>query len=191
MKSKISIIFIVSMFAFLSVSVAYSLWTDEVVIWADIHTGTLEVEWNYDSYTIYPENPDSTVDGIITNWDTSKPDDLNCLKVVINNPIPSVSYKIYFDISCIGSIPVHFTPWEIDTNLPDLCYQYDVHLDYIKNSDGETIVDEPISIYEIQLHEGETAYFVLWFFFECINEQESYDFYIHTMEYQFNLTPTG
>ena len=171
MKSKISLLFIISMFAFLSVSVAYSLWTEELTIWADIHTGKVEVEWQYDSYTIQQENPDNTIDGIITYWDITKPDELNCLKVEINNPIPNVNYYVYFDINCVGSIPVHFIPWETDTNLLTGCYQYDLHLDYITNSDGETIIDEPIPIYDIQLHEGETAYFVLWFyFFECIDE---------------------
>ena len=138
------------------------------------------------------ENPDSTIDGYITNWDTSNPDDLNCLKLEIHNPQPSVFYYVYFDINCIGSIPVHFTNWEIDTNLPYDCYQYEVHLDYITNSEGETIIDEPIPINEIQLHEGETAYFVIWFYFyDCIDTQTTYDFYIHTMEYQFNLEPSG
>jgi hypothetical protein len=190
MKAKISIIFIISMFAFLSTSIAYSLWTEEITIWADIHTGTVDVEWTYNGYTMEQENPDSFIDGFITYWDLDKPDELNCLKLDIYNPIPSVFYYVYFDISCIGTIPVHFTDWEIDTNMPYDCYQYDLSLVYIKNIDGEIIVDTPTPIDEIQLHEGETAYFVLWFYFdECIDSQTTYNFYLHTMEYQFNLEP--
>jgi hypothetical protein len=175
MKAKLGAIFLVSVLAIAGCGAAYALWYEDLVIWTDIDTGDVNVEWSYDGWDCDQTKEISYIEAYIGDWD----DDLdNFLQVYIYDAYPCVNYYVYFNIECTGSIPVHFTPFTIETNLPADSYDFDV------TSNSGVPLDE------VQLHNGDVMWFTLRIHFNNnIEENTGYTFDLYTMAHQYNEVP--
>ncbi|GAH13520.1 unnamed protein product, partial [marine sediment metagenome] len=116
--AKLGAMFLVSMIALAGTGAAYSLWYEDLHLWTDIYTGDVDVDWSLHSAWVEQDKEISTISAEILDWDTSDDNYNDWLRITINDAYPCVNYYVYFDIHCVGTIPVHFTPFIIDTNLP-------------------------------------------------------------------------
>jgi hypothetical protein len=177
--AKIGAIFCISVMALAGTGAAYALWFEELHLWTDIYTGTVDVDWSLGDYWIDQGKPVSTIYAEILDWD---PDDNNYndwLRITIKDAYPCVYYNVNFDIHCVGTIPVHFTPFTINTNLPADSYDFEV------------LSDSGVLLENIQLHYGETVWFTFRLHFNNNIEQDTtYFFDLYTMAYQYNEDPT-
>jgi len=107
--AKLGAIFLISIMALAGTSAGYALWSETLTIDGTITTGDVDVEWSYYGYEIIQEKEISTMDVTFSE---------NTMTVTILNAYPCVWYYVYFDIHCVGSIPVHFGPWTIIEDLP-------------------------------------------------------------------------
>jgi hypothetical protein len=102
---------------------------------------------------------------------------------------PCVNYSFYFDLHCDGSIPVHFSPFEVEaySNITAGSYEYGVWIDWITWANGTTTVYDDIPIEDIQLHEGDAAYGTIWFHFNNnLEESQYFLFDLWSWAYQYN-----
>lgn len=106
--AKIGVIFLVSVMALAGASAGYALWSEDLTIDGTINTGTVDVEWQ--NIEAYDNQIDTKKDASSV---TAIPDD-NTLVVTLTDAYPCITYTVEFDLVCVGTIPVHFTGWDID-----------------------------------------------------------------------------
>jgi hypothetical protein len=180
MKAKIGAIFLVSVLAIAGAGAAYALWFEDLYIYTDIYTGTVDVEWSYGGWGCDQTKDVSIggggIDGNLYLW--------------VENAYPCVTYWWYFDIHCVGSIPVHFTPLNVfqTTVDPDWIEDFEMYIYGITLADGTYIeFDVPVPLAQLQLHTGETAWGYYELHFNNDLPQDSW-FYMDfmTTAYQYN-----
>jgi hypothetical protein len=187
MKAKIGAIFLISILALAGTGAAYALWFEDLYIYTDIQTGTVDVEWSIVEYRD-TETKDVSDGGMWISADA--PNILHCW---IENAYPCIDYYFFFDLHCIGSIPVHFTSmYALGGTLdPAWIEWHEIFIDSILYANGDTVVfDPPVAIWNIQLHQGDVAYGHYLIHFNNDLPQGSnlyYDF--TTTAYQYNEDP--
>jgi hypothetical protein len=184
MKAKLGAIFLVSTLAIAGAGAAYALWFEDLYIYTDIHTGTVDVEWSVIGYedTEAPEK-DTSYGGMDI--------DGNDLWLWVYNAYPCIDYYWWFDVHCIGTIPVHFDGFYIqDTSTLDLAWtdDFEILIDRTVDANDQVIevFDPPTPIWNIQLHEGEYAIGFLHLHFNNDLPQDSLfflDFFVKAHQY--------
>lgn len=114
MKKKIGLLCLALVVAFGTLGVGYSLWFEELFVQGTVLTGELNVDWS--SGPVW----DTEVDGKDFSHSEVIFEDLNgdggpeMMWITIYNAYPCIWYHHEFDVHNAGTIPVHFTDWEID-----------------------------------------------------------------------------
>jgi len=112
---KLSALFLVFVMALAGTSASYALWFEDLTIDGTVNTGNVDVEWSFDGCGDN-EAAGKDVSDITANIDG------NTMTVTITNAYPCITYWVHFDIHCVGSIPVHFTPFVITSPGMDLSW---------------------------------------------------------------------
>jgi hypothetical protein len=179
MKSaKIGAIFLVSVIAIAGISAGYAWWTEDLVISGTVTTGTFGWYMTLWGDSLYGDYKDIVTHGAeLRDYDQDGTHPKS-IYFWANNMYPCVNYYIYFNIECTGSIPVHFTPFDISTDLPADSYDFEV------TSDSGVPLDQA------QLHYGDSMWFTLRIHFNNnIEENTNYVFDLYTMAHQYNENP--
>lgn len=180
MKAKLGAIFLISVLAIAGTGAAYALWYEDLTIWTDIHTGNVDVEFSYEGWEC-----DQTKD---IAYITGGIEDDEFLYLQFWDVYPCVNFYVYFNVESTGSIPVHFTPMTHYTSLPDGCYEYSLLISYVLKANGDILY--PNTLADVQLHQGDMVFFILWIHFNNELPQSSdftFDFY--TTAHQYNEEP--
>jgi hypothetical protein len=185
MKAKLGAIFLMSMIALAGTGAAYALWFEDLYIYTDIHTGNVDVEWSTGIFWSNQTKDIST--GLVTKYADSP----NILRCFVWDAYPCVQYRWYFDVHCVGSIPVHFTPFVVEaySNLSQAWIQEDEILIYAITLANGTYVpfQVPIPLWTLQLHQGEIAWGYFMIHFNNNLPQNDYFVYdFHMQAYQYN-----
>lgn len=106
--AKLGAMFLVSVLALAGASAGYALWSETLYIDGYIETGTVDVEWSIHDYGSDESKP---ISDMVVYIDAADGD----LCVDIYDAYPCITYWVWFDIHCVGSIPVHFQDFVIDT----------------------------------------------------------------------------
>jgi hypothetical protein len=187
---KLGAMFLVSMLALAGTGAAYALWFEDLYIYTDIYTGDVDVEWSVVGYGSNQQKPVSTFNIYI---DPDYPEVLRCF---IYDAYPCVEYYFWFDLHCVGSIPVHFTPMDFIAGTLDEAWidDYAIFIDRIVWNDGDTTVfDYPgIPIEYIQLHQGDVAYgYYMIHFNNDLPQDDYFTFDFTTRAHQYNELDWG
>jgi hypothetical protein len=165
MKAKLGAIFIISFMALAGTGAAYALWYEDLYIWTDVHTGTVDVHWSLGGTWSNQLKDVSTMNSFIVDTDDHIAP-LGTLYCEIFNAYPCVEYWFYFDVHNIGSIPVHFTPLrQYDSGYypmvdPAWIEDLQVFITRIEDTAGNVLerFNPPELIQWVQLHPGEVAF---------------------------------
>jgi hypothetical protein len=192
--AKLGAIFVISVMALAGTGAAYALWAEDLYIWTDINTGDVDVDWSY--ITTGTNAPKPWVSILDIYIDAS-----GILRCRIDNAYPCVEYYFYFDLHCVGTIPVHFTPIEyLGDVLPDWVEDYEIFITSIwepdpNDPDNMLLVESfnpPEFIQWIQLHPGEVAYgYYMVHFNNNLEENTGYTLDFKTQAHQYNELPYG
>ena len=145
--TKIGAIFVISVMALAGSGAAYAMWWDSLHLDIMVSTGTVGAIWSYDSWS-------SNEDKYISDINVYMNDDMDVMSIYMSDVYPCITYKIFFNIECTGTIPIHVEPLEFNTNLiPANGGTIDV---YIADAAGGYVL-WPTTGY-IQLHQGDIRY---------------------------------
>lgn len=164
---KIALICLALVIALGGLGVASALWWDWLYVDAYVYTGDIGVEWSLEGCWDNEEKDVSWIDAWISG---------NGLYVDIYNAYPCVTYTVWWDMVCTGTVPVHFDGPYIGGNLPP----------------GATITftdmaGVPIDWYSEQLHEGDRIEGLLTVHLDNSAEQNAfYWFFIDLYYHQYN-----
>ena len=106
-KVKLGIILLVSVIALAGVTAGYALWSETLYIDTWIETGDFDIDMSYEGKYIDQEKDIAYVDVYFS-------DDGQTMFIDIYEAYPCITFYIYFDVTCVGSIPAHFYPFDID-----------------------------------------------------------------------------
>jgi len=106
MKSvKLGALFLISIMALAGIGASSALWFENLTIDGTVTTGNVDVEWSL--IGCGDNEPKPEVSGITVDIVG------NTMTVTVTNAYPCITYWVHFDIHCLGSIPVKFTPFLI------------------------------------------------------------------------------
>lgn len=153
--AKLGAIFLISIMALAGVGASYAMWNDTLIMDVTVSTGTVSVEWSIDNvHDTEPLDKDvSSIEAVIDGKE---------MTVTITNAYPCITYHLFFDIHCTGSIPVHLYPyysppfgnWPI---IPGTYALEGVSVEY-RTGQGLTGGDPIDDIIGYQLHNCESVY---------------------------------
>lgn len=177
MKRTLIALGLVLVLALGTLGVGYALWFEELYIDGTVYTGDVDVEWSLEGMGSDETKEVSIIDAYIEE---------NTLYVTIDNAYPCVTYWVLFDIHSIGSIPVHFTDFELD--LADMPAGATVTI--APASGGGKYPEGTTPITQAQLHECEEWWGLLELHLDNTAEENStYTFSATVMAHQYNETP--
>ena len=84
------------------IGVGYAMWSETLLIDGTVNTGFIECVFE-EGYSTDSEPEGKDVSGIVC---VVSPDG-KTLTVTVSNAYPCIVYENYFDIHCLGSVPVH------------------------------------------------------------------------------------
>jgi len=172
--AKIGAIFLISILALAGASAGYAMWSEDLTINGTVNTGSVDVEWSIESVgdNEEPLKDVSSIDAVIDP-------ETGIMHVTVTNAYPCITYCVYFDVHCIGSVPVHFTPFVIDGDLPA--------------STTLTITEDIgyLPIDEAQLHTGDYWYGTLEIHLDDtidnpVLQSHEYTFTVNLFAHQYN-----
>ena len=103
--AKLGALFLISIMALAGIGASSALWFEDLTIDGTVVTGNVDVEWSLIECGDDETKPEvSSITADITE---------NTMTVTVTNAYPCITYWVHFDIHCVGSIPVHFTPFVI------------------------------------------------------------------------------
>lgn len=187
--AKIGVLFLVALMGLTGVSAGYALWFDDLTINGTVNTGTFNVDWSVG--TPYAENDAKEISSISAIIDPATP---KIMTITITNAYPCVDYFIPIDLHSTGTVPAHFTEFDIDT-----C------ADWPTNEPGGSLTPNVIEIQDanhnvavmtgdtpVQLHEGGTWNgFIHIHFDNNAQEGHTYTFEIQIRAHQYNEPYNG
>jgi len=158
--AKIGAIFLVSVMALAAVGASYALWSDRLHLDITVDTGDIGAIWSWEGWS---SDETKTVSDIQYAFDVDLEDQL---WIYMYDVYPCITYKIYFNIECTGSIPIHVNALSFNMNLiPDNGGTIDV---YIQDAtSGYSLWSEGF----IQLHYQDIAYGYIEIHFDNTLEQ--------------------
>jgi hypothetical protein len=175
-KMKISVLFLAAILALSATSISYSLWSETIVIEGNVTMGKVDVEWVIDNYF------DDEIEGKDESFVTAEIIN-DELVITVTNAYPCITYTVLFGIHSLGTVPVHFTPFEFtwDNTNPN----------WVTLTPGE----EHDAIELTQLHQDDYWYGILTIHLDNTAAQgTTYTFSVDTQAYQYNepcTTPPG
>jgi hypothetical protein len=178
-KNQIGTLFIVSALALSGVGMSYAMWYEEIVISGNVYTGSLDFRWSIvdTDDTEIPEKDE-------TSWITATlSDDFNTMTVLIEHAYPCITYSLWFDIDCVGTVPVHFNDFVFDATAEAWIAAG------ILTFGADPNYPNQLPITEAQLHTGDHWYGLLTFHFDNDDgfaQDTTYEFDVSLFGYQYN-----
>jgi hypothetical protein len=182
-NNKIGAMFIISAFVLAGIGGSYAMWSETIVMSGTVTAGSLDFKWSIvgtDDTEIPEKDLTSGITAVLSNND-------NTMTVTVTGAYPCIYYYVYFDIDCIGTVPVHFNDFVIDA--PTGWVSQDII------TIGPDNVNHPgqLVITDLQLHQSEHWYGVLAFHFTNIQSEDipiaqgtTYVFTVSLFGYQYN-----
>ena len=108
MKNRIGTLFLASAVALAMIGGSYAMWSETIIMSGTVSTGTVDIAWSLDGFG------DSEIEGKdvrhISAYIDDDPDNATYgqLIVAIYGAYPCIDYWVDFDVTCVGTVPVHF-----------------------------------------------------------------------------------
>jgi hypothetical protein len=154
--AKVGAIFLISVMALAGVSAGYALWYDYLHLDVSVQTGYINAQFSWEDWESNQEKDVSWITYEL--FDDFRPeygqiDQTEAwLQIYMHNVYPSITYEIFFNIECTGTIPIHVEPIFYNWNLiPSNDGTINV---YIDEGNGYQLWDD----YWIQMHPGDIFY---------------------------------
>jgi predicted ribosomally synthesized peptide with SipW-like signal peptide len=115
MRNKIGTMFLASAVALAFIGGSYAMWSETIVMSGTVNTGKVDIAWSLHGCGDTDDlNPDplkdvSEIEAVIN--------DAGVLVITITNAYPCIDYWVWFDVTNVGTVPVHFA---VETNPPEL-----------------------------------------------------------------------
>jgi len=135
--AKIGALFLVALMALTGVSAGYAMWYDDLTINGTVNTGTFNVNMVVtNAYDNEADNKDVSHIGALVDA-TGK-----IMTVTLYDAYPCITYAVEFDLVSTGTVPAHFTTWNI-----------------VKDSCIDVLTITPLT--SVQLHQGQSFHVTL------------------------------
>jgi len=181
--NKMGALFLVSVLALTAVGTSYAMWSETITMDGTVNVGSLDFEWSihqaWDSEI--PEKDDaSSISAVIS-------EDGNTMTVTITNAYPCIEYYLWFDVHCVGNVPVHFDDFYFEEAYARQWVQDGI----ISIEPYEDPVTGVVSDYitNTQLHQCNEWYGLLTFHFtndDGFEQGTTYTFTVTLFGYQYN-----
>jgi hypothetical protein len=171
--------------ALAAVGVGYSMWAENLVIDGTVKTGEVDVTFS-GPWTAEYVHVDGTIElepevkGRYTKCEATgfdfdpDSDGYEGIDILVEGAYPSYLCYVWFDVTNIGTVPVHVSRPKPTAGNPDWVTVYACYDD------------------EVQLHRGERAWCYLWIHFtndDFVDENAEYRFHFDILAHQWNETP--
>jgi hypothetical protein len=171
MKSKMIGLFAVVMIALMVAGFAYAHWSETLYITGTVNTGKLDAKMSAkESWDSEPDDKDfSSISCEVSE------NDPKTLIVTVKNAYPCIDYYQKFDVTNIGTIPLHIVGFNVDPGTLPV------------NTKLEISMDNPLPV---QVHPGESAYGKIHIHLdEDAAENTKYTFSVTIEVVQWNYAP--
>ena len=174
--NKIGVLFLVSALALAGIGTSYAMWYETITIDGTVNVGSLDFEWSIEDIE------DTEIVGKDVSRLTADISE-NTMTVTITNAYPCITYSLWFDIHCVGNVPVHFDDFVFDPIAQTL-----IDLGILTFGPDPEYENQP-AITDAQLHQDDEWYGLLTFHFTNIHpiqQDSTYTFQISLFGYQYN-----
>lgn len=182
-KSTIPILAIIAILAI--VASALAMWYDMLKIAVTVNTGEVDVEFSPPIVEEFEEKNVANCTAMLYDVENEGPDD-NDLDLIIgvSNGYPGYRCKITFDVTNVGTIPVHGPFRGTDLSLFPPLEQLDI------DGDGEADIKITYGLSPVQIHPNNSVYFRIEIeVLQAAKENSNYSFQLYLYFIQWNEAP--